>query len=129
MAGLLAAENRTFAVERLEDVAVADIRRNHAHALFFHQAMEAEVRHRRHRDLVDTEVQRKDGDDLIAVDGLTARVDGKHAVAVAVERNPDVELPCNDAVLQRGEIRCSAADVDVVAVRLVADRLDVRTEL
>src|SRR5439155_22646749 len=50
VAGLLAAENRTFAVERLEDVAVADIRRNHAHALFPHQTMEAEVRHRRHLD-------------------------------------------------------------------------------
>src|SRR5712691_1782698 len=86
VSGLLAAEDPAFAVQRLEHVPVADVGRDHTDTLLLHQAMEAEVRHRRHGDEVDAERKRKDGDDLIAVECDAILVDRKHAIAVAVER-------------------------------------------
>ena len=92
MAGLLAAEDAALAPQRLEDVAVADVGRHDADAALLHQPMEAEVRHRRHRHEVDAERERADRDDLVAVDDLTALVDGEHPVTVAVERDAEIEV-------------------------------------
>ena len=58
--------------------------------------MEAEVRHLRDRDEVDAEVEREDRDDPVAVDDLAALVDREHAVAVAVEGDPEVEAAARD---------------------------------
>src|SRR3954470_19849501 len=126
---LLAAEDPPLAVERLEDVAVADVGRDDADAAIFHQPVEAEVGHRRHRNQIDTEVQCEYRDDLIAVDDVPVLVDSEHAITVAVECNAEMELAARHELLQSSKIGGTAADVDVVAVRLVADRLDLGTEL
>ena len=80
-----------FPAQRLEDVAVADRRRDDSDSVLRHEPMEAEVRHHRHRDDVDAEGEREDGEDLVAVDDLAALVDREHAVAVAVEGDAEVE--------------------------------------
>ena len=119
-----------LAIQRLEHVAVADVGRDHAHAALLHQPVEAEVRHRRHRDDVDTEMQREDRDDLIAVERLspfssTASMRSP-SPSNATPRSNDA---ADDELLQRREIGCTATDVDVGAVRVVADRLDLGAEL
>ena len=68
MAGLLAAEDAALAPESLEHVAVADVGRHDADPALGHQPVEAEVRHRRHRDEVDAEVRARGRHDLVAVD-------------------------------------------------------------
>ena len=70
VARLLAAEDAALASQRLEHVAVADVGRDDADAALLHQPVEAEVRHRRDRDEVDTEVEREHRDDLVAVERL-----------------------------------------------------------
>src|SRR5581483_9871127 len=127
VARLLAAEDAALAVERLEDVAVADVGRDHADAALLHEPMEAEVRHRRDGDEIDSELEREHRDDLIAVDRRAVLVDGEHAVAV--ERDPEIEPAAGDDLLQRREIGRAATDVDVRPRRLVADRLDGCSEL
>ena len=73
--------------------------------------------------------KREDRDDLIAVDSGAVLVDREHAVTVAVECDAEVELPPVTQVLQRCKVGRTAADVDVRAVGLVADRLHLRAEL
>ena len=90
MAGLLAAEDALLAAERLEHVAVSDVGGDDADPALLHQAVEAEVRHHRHRDEIDSEMEREDGKDLVAVDRVPVAVHGEHAVAVAVERDAEV---------------------------------------
>jgi hypothetical protein len=58
--------------------------------------MEAEVRDRRHGDQLDTQMKGEDGEDLVAVDRAPVRVHRKHPVAVAVERDPEVEAVVAD---------------------------------
>ena len=77
--------------QRLEHVAVADRSRDDPDPVLGHEPVEAEVRHHRDRDDVDAEREREDREDLVAVDRLAALVDREHAVAVAVERDPEVE--------------------------------------
>ena len=72
-----------------------------------HQRVEAEVRHLRDRDEVDAEVEREDRDDPVAVDDLAALVDREHAVAVAVEGDPEVEA----AALDDRRLRARAVSV------------------
>ncbi len=129
VAGLLAAEQHALAPERLEDVAVADVGDDDADAPLLHQAVEAEVRHRRDGDAVDAEVEREHREDLVAVDRLSALVDGEHPVAVAVEGDAEVEAAAANGVGEQAEVGRAAADVDVRPVRLVADRRDLGAEL
>ena len=91
VSGLLAAELAALALQRLQHVAVADVGRHHPHAPFGHQLVEAEVGHRRDRDEVDAEVEGHDRENLVTVDGLARGVDREHPVAVAVERDAEVE--------------------------------------
>ena len=58
--------------------------------------MEAEVGHLRHGDEVDPEVEGEHGEDLVAVDHGSLRVDGEQAVAVAVEGHSEVEVAAGD---------------------------------
>ena len=80
-----------------QHVAVADVGHDGLDAEVAHGAVEAEIRHRRDDDLVarqaagDLQVARQQRDDLVAVDDRAVRVDGQHAVGVAVEREPEVE--------------------------------------
>src|SRR5438132_583496 len=61
-----------------------------------HRLPEAEVAHHRHRDRIVRErtalfhPDREYGEDLVAVDDVAGRVDGKAAVRVAVVRDPGV---------------------------------------
>ena len=91
VAGLLAAEEAVALTERLEHVAVADVRHDDLDPVLAHQLVEAEVRHHRHRDEVDAQVEREDGEDLVAVDRVPFPIDCEHAVAVAVEGDSEVE--------------------------------------
>ena len=95
-----------------------------ADAALLHQPVEAEVRHHRHRDDVDAEVEGEDGEDLVAVDGVAVAVDGEHAVAVAVEGDPEVEA-ARAHRLAASSARSVAPHPSLmfVAVRLVADRV------
>ena len=68
-----------------------------------HEPVEAEVRHHRDGDEVDAEREREDREDLVAVERLAALVDGEHAIAVAVERDAEVET------LARTTVCCRAA--------------------
>ena len=92
MPRLLAAENPALAIQRIEHVTIADVGRDHADAVLLHQAVEAEIRHRRHGDEVDAERKREDRDDLVAVERRTVLVHREHAVAVAVERDAEIEV-------------------------------------
>ena len=71
-------------------------------------------------------VEREDRDDLVAVDDLALLVDREHAVAVAVEGDPEVEAAVDDGALEEREVGRAAADVDVRAVGVVADRVHLR---
>ena len=99
--------------ERLEHVAVADVGRHDADPVLAHQPVEAEVRHHGDGDEVDAEVEREDGEDLVAVDDVAFAVDGEHAVAVAVEGDAEVEAAVGHDALQEREVGRAAADVDV----------------
>ena len=53
--------------------------------------------------------EREDREDLVAVDDLAALVDREHAVAVAVERDAEVECLPRDELLQGREVGGAAA--------------------
>ena len=91
--------------------------------------MEPEVRHGRHDDQIDAQVECQHGQGLVAVDDLPPLVHGQHPVAIAIECDPQVEPLFLDRALQQREIRRAAADVDVVAVRLGPDRRHPGTQL
>ena len=99
VARLLAAEEPALAAQRLEHVAVSDLRRDQTDPALLGEAVEAEVRHLRDRDQVDAEMLGQDREDLIAVDRSAVCVDRKHPVAVAVEGDPEVEPAAPDEVL------------------------------
>ena len=122
MAGLLAAEHAAFALQRLEDVAVADVGRHNADSALRHEPVEAEVRHLRDGDEVDAEVEREHGDDRVTVDRLAPLVHGQHAVAVAVEGDPEVAaLPRHNLLQARARSVAPQPTLMFVAVGLVAD--------
>ena len=68
--------------------------------------------------------QRDDRDDLIAVDRRALRVNREHAIAVAVERDPEVEAVRANRLREQGEIGGAAAEIDVRTVRGRRDRCD-----
>ena len=67
-------------------------------------------------------MEREHREDLVAVDRVAVAVDSEHPVAVAVERDPEIESALADGLLQQREVGGAAAIVDVLAVRRVADR-------
>ena len=75
--------------------------------------MEAEVRHHGHGDDVDAEMEGEHREDLVAVDRLAGPVDREHAVAVAVEGDPEVVAADAHRLLEQREIGRAAAVVDV----------------
>ena len=68
------------------------------------------------------------GDQLVAVVDAAGAVDGEHAVAVAVEGEADLRLGGGDPLGQRLDVGGAAAGVDVAAVGLDPDRLDLGAE-
>ena len=91
--------------------------------------MEAEVRHRRDGDSVDVEVEREDGEDLVAVDrprpARRPRASGRRRRRTRCRGRGRRA----DGLREQREVGRAAADVDVRPVRLVADRRDLRAEL
>src|SRR5712691_9606980 len=129
VSGLLAAKHAAAALQSLQDVAVAHVRRDHPDAALLHQPVEAEVRHRRHDHRVEPEVERENREDLVAVERVAVSVDGEHPVAVPVEGDTEVELLLAHELLQRAKVGGAAADVDVRAVRVDSDRSHLRAEV
>ena len=128
--GLLAAEEAALAPERLEHVAVADVGRDHADAVLAPSACgsrgsSSPSRRRGRRRRWSASTARIWSPSIALPLASTASI----AVAVAVERDAEVEPAARDRLLQGAEIGRAVADVDVRAVRLVADREHVRAEL
>ncbi len=73
-------------------------------------------------------MQRRERDELVAVDHLAVAVDGQDAVAVAVEREAQLVVAGAERRLQALQMRRAAAVVDVASVRLVGEDLDLGAE-
>ena len=73
-----------------------------------------------------THVAGTDGDDVVPVNDVTALVDRDQAVGVTVEGNPHVRTFRRNNRLQSSRARCSAALIDVDAVRGGVDHHDMR---
>ena len=93
-----------------------------------HAGVEAVVGHHRHGDARDAEVDRGERDQLVAVDDRAVAVDREHAVAVAVEREAGVVAARAHGLRERVDVRGAAAVVDVAAVGLGREHLDVGAE-
>ena len=74
------------------------------------------------------EVHRGERDQLVSVHDDAVAVDGQHAVAVAVEREARVVAALGDGLRQRVDVGGAAAVVDVAAVGLGGQHVDVRAE-
>ena len=92
MPRLLAPENASFALERFEDVAIADGRRHNADALLAHELVESEIRHLGHGHEVDPEMRCDNREDPVAVHLVSGRVHREHAVAVPVECDAQMDV-------------------------------------
>ena len=93
-------------------------------------AVQAEIRHRRDGDDVDAEMQARGSRRSGRRRRPRRLVDGEHPVAVAVERDAEVEPAVRRrSAAGRARVGRAAADVDVRAVRLVADRVHLCAEL
>ena len=73
-------------------------------------------------------MERGERDQLVAVHHGTVAIDGEHAVAVAVESEPPVVAALLDGRSQPLDVRRADAVVDVAAVRLRCERIDVRAK-
>ena len=122
------------AQQLVEHVAVADVRGRHLDPGRLHRPMEAEVRHHGHghaaagQPAAVAQVQGREGDQLVAVDHVAVAVDGEHAVAVAVEGEAERRARRRDALGERARGGSSRSRVDVAAVGLGRDRVDVGAE-
>ena len=121
VARLLAAEHAAL-LQCLEHVPVADVGGDDAHATLRHEPVETEIRHLRDRHELDAEVERQHRENRVAVDHLarssTASIRSPSpSKATPVEPLLTVTSCCKDH-----GVGGAAADVDVRAVGLVADR-------
>ena len=97
--------------------------------------MEAQIGHHRRDHGVATQLALpfqmpgEDGDDEVAVHELAGGVDGEHAVAVAVESQAEVESVGRDDLLERADVRGTAARVDIGPVGLGEEHGDVGARL
>ena len=135
MAGGLAAELGAKPFHGFPDIAIADLRALEADAVVREHRLEAPVRHHRaDHDLgvelsVTREMARRERQHEVAVVRAASLVDDDHAVAITVEGEPGVSLVVDDEPLERFRRGCAAAVVDVLAVRLVEVREDLRARL
>src|SRR5438876_3891555 len=135
VAGGLAAELGAKPFHGFPDIAIADLRALEADTVVSEHRLEAAVRHHRadHDPWVELsvthEVARRERQDEIAVVRAAPLVDDDHAVAITVEGEPGVSLLIDDEPLERFRRGRTAAVVDVLAVRLVEVREDLRARL
>ena len=73
-------------------------------------------------------MQRRERDQLVAVDDIAGAIDRQHAIGIAVVGEADVVTAILDDRAQRFDVRRADAVVDVAPVRRDADRGDVRPE-
>ena len=134
MAGLLAAERPASADELGHHVAIAHRRGGHLDSSGRHRAVEAVVGHHGHghapagQSPGGAQVQRGEGDQLVAVHHGACAVHRKHAVAVAVEREAHVVAAGRHGLCEMLDMGGAAALVDVAAVRLGGHRLHIRAQ-
>ena len=120
--------------EGREDVAIADRHLHDLDAVRLHAEPEPEVRHHGDDHGVAGEhaarlpVDGGDGDDLVAVDQPPVGVDRQHPIGVAVERDPDVGPGLHDGPLEVVGVGGAAAGVDVGAVGVGVEHLDLGAE-
>ncbi len=128
MARLLPSQRAALAPKGLEEVAVADGRRDRPHAALGHQPVEGAVRRLGDDDERHAQVEREHREHGVPVDLVGVAVHRDQPVAVAVERDAEVEVAVPDERGQRGEVGGATADVDVRPVGPVADRGHVGAE-
>jgi hypothetical protein len=127
VARLLAAQRPAAFAQRLEDVAVADLRRRHLDARIAHGDVEAVVGHDGHRDAAagelpgPTQVQGGERDELVAVDDRPGAIDRQHAITVAVQREAERVAAVDDRPRERIDVGRAAALVDVAPVGSVVE--------
>ena len=96
--------------------------------------MKAVVGHDRHDDALAgqaaalAQVQRGEGEQLVAVDHRAGAIDGEHAVAVAVEGEAEVVAALADGLRERAEVGRADAGVDVAPVGLDRHRGHLRAQ-
>ena len=78
--------------------------------------------------VVLAQVQRRERDQLVAVDDGAVAVDREHAVAVAVEGEAGVVAPLAHRVGEALDVGGAAAVVDVAAVRVGREQVDLGAE-
>jgi len=118
----------------VEYVAVAHRGRRYLDARRLHRRVEAVIRHHGNGDAAAaeaslvTEVQSRQRDELVAVDDHALAVDGEDAIAVAVECERDVVVPFRRPLRELLDVGGSAFVVDVAAVGLGREDIDVRSQ-
>ena len=71
-------------------------------------------------------IEREDAEDLVSVDDLAGRIHRDQSVGIAVEREADPGASDDHCLGQRGGVHGTRSDIDVDAVRLGVDDLDLR---
>ena len=128
VAGLLTAEPELAFQHRGEQIPVSDRRFHHVDARIPHRQPESQVGHDRSNDSVAgqppfiVQREREHGEDLVAIDNPARGVDRQAPVRVSVVGDPAIGAVRPHRVGQGAQARRTAAGIDVVAVRLGADR-------
>ena len=128
MAGLFATEHEVALLHFLEHVFVADRRPHHLNAVRSEGLLESKVRHHRRDHALHFHCHARHQHDGIAVDNLSGTGDEQRAVGIAVEGNAQVGLLGQHTLPQAFEMKRAAIQVDVAAIRRVADRHHLRAE-
>src|SRR5437867_922005 len=128
VAGLLAAEIGAEALHFLEDVAVPDLRLDHADPRGLEGLVEAQVGHDRGNDevllqpLARRQMAPRDHERVVPIADLARVVDRDEPVAVAVERKADRRAAGTDLPLEVVGVERAAPGADVGAVGPHTDR-------
>ena len=132
MARLLATQRQTAVEHFLHHVLVADRAAHEIDSERLQRELETDVAHHGGDDGVAfqasfaLQLSAAHQQHRVAVDDLTAMVDEDRAIAVAVERDAHLAAALRHRAREPLRMRRSAAEIDVAAVRFVADddRLD-----
>ena len=133
VAALLAAQSRARHEHAVEDVLVADGSPNDLAAGGLDRALQPAVREHGHDEPALRQhatlqpVQGEDAQHLVAIHDAAVGIDRDQAVRVAIEGETHIGAPGRNGRGERAWGRRPAVDVDVHAVRLVVDHVDLGT--
>ncbi|MNI13936.1 hypothetical protein D3C73_671850 [compost metagenome] len=119
----------------LDDIAVTDLGARKCQPVVAKETLKAQIRHDGGNDtttrqtLVLCPAFSDHGHQLVAVDDLAILVDDDHTVRIAIQGDTDIGAHFMHLLLQRFRAGRSAAEIDVGAIRLVADRHDISAKL